>query len=228
MTSSYAFINTTPEVESTWTSIKQSVSNAPDRLEAVVALIRSNLGQLELKNLTAQLCFVAFRELQDMKALAGTQTDSTNKLSEKFDKKVAELFDLLDVEITYCDKEIKFSADELELPAVNQYNRWRLSRVQLFAVQALAYTKVWSKQMYKKRLTSLRTITDALVRFDTAQQAFLKSLDEGSNNAVKAQKKALKAKSQACAAKQCPPQEHRNAPYPPDLFKGQSTPLKPD
>ncbi len=234
MTSSYAFINTTPEVESTWTVIKQSISSPVDRLENLVALLRGNFGQLELKTLSAQLCFVTLRDLRDLKAQSTSYTEPTNKRVE-FDKKVNELFDLIDLEVGYCDKQIQFSAREMDLPTDNQYNRWRLSRVQLFATQALAYSKEWStkqSQLYKKRLLALQTITDVLVRFDNAQKTFLKSLEE-ETNPVKTQKKTLTkkpatCKTTTCKKSGCPPMEHRNAPYPPDLFKGQSTPLKPD
>lgn len=180
MKSSYAFIETNQDVESSWTVNKQSQENAVDRLEGIIALIRNHLGQAELKNQTAQLTFIALRELEDMKTLAGTQTDATNKINEKFDKKVSELFDLIDREISYCDKNVKFSANELELPAANQYNRWRLSRVQLFATQALSYSQSWSTkqgQLYKKRLSALQAITETLLRFDTAQKNFLKTLE---------------------------------------------------
>jgi len=196
MKSSYAFIETSPEVESSWTVNKQSQENAVDRLEGITALARNNLGQAELNNQTAQLTFIALRELQDMKTLAGTQSSATNKLNEAFDKKVSELFDLLDKEISYCDKNITFASAELELPTANQYNRWRLSRVQLFAVQALSYSKTWSTkqgQLYKKRLAALQTITEALVRFDTAQKTYLKTLEAETKTAV--QKKTLVKKT---------------------------------
>ncbi|MBX9877989.1 MAG: hypothetical protein K2Y22_05975 [Candidatus Obscuribacterales bacterium] len=180
MKSSYAFIETSPDVEAAWTVINQSNGNAVERLEGMTALVRNNLGLAELKNQTAQLTFIALRELNEMKTTAGVQTDGTNKINETFDKKVSELFALIDLEISYCDKNIKFASDELELPAANQYNRWRLSRVQLFATQALSYSKSWSTkqgQMYKGRLLALQKITESLVRFDTAQKTFLKSLE---------------------------------------------------
>lgn len=233
MANLYAVLDVPEDVEATWKVINKSELSAADKLKILTALFTKRVGQLKLEDQPAALMFVACRELMDLKTFAGVNSKVNNLANEELNAQVTKLLDLLTIEIDYCDKYIKFNASKTELSLSTQSNRARLSRVQLMAVKVFEYADQWAatgSALHNRVLNLLEMISTSLARFEKAQEDFVKSL-KANKSVTQKQKKALAKKAAPAAKKEgckCPPKENRLAPYPPDLFQGQSTPIKPD